>query len=134
MKNGCAAVVKWVFLVSVILSSGACEKDAGEGGTSTIRGKVYVKNYNGSGQLVGEYYGQAEDVYIIYGDAAFYGDDTKTSYDGTYEFNFLRKGSYTIFAYSKCDTCAAGQEPVFITTEISKNHSTVELPDLVIKN
>jgi hypothetical protein len=133
LKNGCAAM-KWIFIFSVVIFCGACEKDAGEGGTSTIRGKVYVKNYNGSGQLVGEYYGQEEHVYIIYGEATYFGDDVKTSYDGTYEFDFLRKGSYTIFAYSKCDTCAAGQEPVIVTTEISKNHSTVELPDLVIKN
>lgn len=90
-------------------------------------------NYNSSGQLVSEYYGQEERVYIIYGDADFYGNDTRTSYDGTYEFNYLRKGSYTIFAYSDCDTCASGSEAILITTEITKNNSTVELPDLVVK-
>ena len=89
-------------------------------------------NYNGSGQFVDSFYAQAEHVYIIYGDAAYFGDDIKTSYDGTYEFPYLRKGSYTIFAYSRCDTCAAGQQPALINTEISKNHSVVILPDLVI--
>src|SRR5205814_4384167 len=110
----------------------ACQKGSGEGGTSTIRGKVFVMNYNNSGQFVDSFYAQAEHVYIIYGDAGYFGNDIKTSYDGTYEFPYLRKGSYTIFAYSRCDTCAAGQQPVFITTDITKNHSTVPLPDLVI--
>jgi len=90
-------------------------------------------NFNSSGQLVGQYYAQEEHVYIIYGDASYFGDDIKTSYDGTYQFDYLQKGSYTIFAYSKCDTCDAGQEPVMMTANISKNHSTVILDDLVIK-
>ena len=110
-----------------------CKKGSGEGGTSTIKGKIYVMNYNGSGQLVSQYYGQEERVYIIYGDADFYGNDTRTSYDGTYEFDYLRKGSYTIFAYSDCDTCASGSEAVLLPAEITKNNSMVDLPDLVVK-
>lgn len=124
--------MKWLSIFSAFVIISACKKGAGEGGTSTIRGKVYVMNYNTAGQFVGEFYAQEEDVYIIYGDAAYFGNDVKTSYDGTYEFPYLRKGSYTIFAYSRCDTCASDQEPVMITTEISENHSEVILPDLVI--
>ena len=110
----------------------ACQKGAGEGGTSTIRGKLLVMNYTNGGQFIGEAPGQAEHVYIIYGDAAYFGNDIKTNYDGTYEFPYLKQGKYTVFSYSRCDTCIAGQQPVFVTTEITKNHSTVILPDLVI--
>jgi hypothetical protein len=119
----------------LLLTTGfyGCKKGAGEGGTSAIKGKIYVMNYNSSGQLVSQYYGQEERVYIIYGDADFYGNDTRTSYDGTYEFDYLRQGSYTIFAYSDCDTCASGSEAVLLTTEITKNNSTTDLPDLVVK-
>ena len=111
----------------------SCKKGAGEGGTSSIKGKVYVKNYNGSGVLQGEYYGAEERVYIIYGDADFYGNDTRTSFDGTYEFDFLKKGTYTVFAYSDCDTCSSGTEAVLMKAEITDNHSTVELPDIIVK-
>ncbi len=43
-----------------------------------------------------------EDVYIIYGDEdEIYDDNVKTNFDGTFEFNNLRKGKYKVFAYSK---------------------------------
>jgi hypothetical protein len=126
-------LIQSLTVVLLAITFFGCKKGPGEGGTSSIKGKIYVMNYNGSGQLTGQYYGQEERVYIIYGDADFYGNDTRTSYDGTYEFDFLRKGSYTVFAYSDCDTCASGSEPVKITTEITENHSTVTLPDLVVR-
>ena len=126
--------MKWLSIFSVLAIISACQKGSGEGGTSTIRGKVFVMNYNNSGQFVDSFYAQAEHVYIIYGDAGYFGNDIKTSYDGTYEFPYLRKGSYTIFAYSRCDTCVGGQQPVFLNTEISKNNSIVTLSDLVINH
>jgi hypothetical protein len=123
-----------MLLLPIIISTApGCENGAGEGGTSTLRGKIFVQDYNSSGQLQGEYYGQEERVYVIYGDADFYGNDTRTSFDGTYEFQFLRKGAYTVFAYSDCDTCPSGTQAVKLTAEITENHSTVELPDLVVK-
>ena len=121
-----------VAVVLMILMMASCTKGPGEGGTSTIKGKVFVRDFNGSGQLQGEYYGVEERVYIIYGDEDFYGNDTRTSFDGTYEFQYLKKGLYTIFAYTECDTCLSGLAPVFINAEITENHATVELEDLVI--
>lgn len=132
-KRYCIAAGSLCLCLICFLLNG-CEKEAGEGGTSSVRGKVYVMNYNSAGQLTGEYYAGEEHVYIIYGDAAYFGDDIKTSFDGTYQFDYLRKGSYTIFAYSKCDTCVSGQQAVMLTTEITENHSTINLPDIVIKN
>jgi hypothetical protein len=121
-----------VAVVLMILMMASCTKGPGEGGTSTIKGKVFVRDFNGSGQLQGEYYGVEERVYIIYGDDDFYGNDTRTSFDGTYEFQYLKKGLYTIFAYTECDTCLSGLAPVLINAEITENHATVELEDLVI--
>ena len=111
----------------------SCEKGAGEGGTSSIEGKVYVLNYNNAGQLISEYYGSEERVYIIYGDADFYGNDTRTSFDGIYRFDYLRKGHYTVFAYSNCDTCASGVEAKKLEVDITRNNSLKELPDLVLR-
>ena len=126
MKN--LTVVMCLFLVLA-----GCHKNAGEGGTSSIKGKVYIRDYNSAGQLQAEYYATEERVYIIYGDADFYGNDKRTSFDGTYQFDFLRKGTYTIFAYQSCDTCASGVEAVKAIAEITSNNSTDELPDLILK-
>jgi len=64
-----------------------------------------------------------EDVFIIYGDNDDIADDNlKTNYDGTFKFTNLRKGSYTIFAYSK-DESAIDKPltPIFVSTDISGN-------------
>jgi hypothetical protein len=65
----------------------ACEKEAGEGGTSSIFGKVYTLNQNGAGETVSEYYALDHDVFIVYGDKdKTYDDKFATSLDGSYEF------------------------------------------------
>ena len=69
------------------------------------------------------YYIQDENVYIIYGDDStqVYDDDFETSWDGSYEFDYLRKGNYILFTYSKCDTCLSGPRPIFWSVEIPEN-------------
>ena len=56
-------------ILSILLFAGAfgCTKSAGEGGSSSIIGKVLVENYNAAGVLQETYYGPDEDVFIIYG-------------------------------------------------------------------
>ena len=57
-----------------------------------------------------EYPAPDQDVYLIYGsENTFYDDDVKTSYDGSFEFRYLQKGDYQIFAYS--DVNPAEQTP-----------------------
>ena len=42
-----------------------------------------------------------EDVFIIYGNHEYgYDDKVKTSFDGTYRFNYLNDGNYKIYAYN----------------------------------
>lgn len=90
-----------------ILSFNSCSKSEGEGGTSSIRGKVYAKYYNKSVTIAfDEKYAPEEDVYIIYGNDVTYGDNQNTNYDGTYEFRYLRPGKYKIYSYSR-DTTGA---------------------------
>ena len=95
----------------------ACQKEAGEGGTSTIKGKVITYELNhfdvpGSNQSVDTlgYYSQAdEEVYIIYGDEDnLYDDSYETSFDGSFRFENLRKGKYTVFMYSECESDTNG--------------------------
>ena len=117
----------------VVLASG-CAKQEGEGGTSVIYGKVYAYNYNGSGVLTGEYYLADEDVFIIYGEGDNYYDDSyKTSFDGSFRFQYLTKGTYTVFVYSDCDTCPSGVEEISQTVTISGNNEDVVLDDFEVR-
>ena len=121
------------FWAMIVLTIAACSKDEGKGGRALITGKLYVRDYNSSGILKGEFYGPDEDVFIIYGDEPTYGDVVKTHYDGTFRFEYLRKGNYTVFAYSDCDTCASETQPIMLETEITSSKQVVELPDLVVR-
>ena len=124
-----------IIISSLIITS--CKKPAGEGGKATIKGKVFVQNYNGNfTQLNDEYYAQGERVYIIYGDETSVGDDVRTSYDGSYEFKYLRKGNYKIYAFSKDSTLSSLNKKVEVlkNVEIKSKKETVELPTIVIFN
>ncbi len=130
---------KSILLLSTVLLFAfyACKKEPGEGGKASVTGKVLVKDYNTSfTQLIGEYYAPAEDVYIIYGDHEIYDDDMKTNHDGSFKFNYLQEGKYTIFVYSKDSTgqIASGVEPVFVEFEITDKKEDVVLEDIIILN
>ena len=99
----------------------ACQKEAGEGGTSSIIGKVVTYEIShfdvpGTNQRVdtlGYYYQADEEVYIIYGDEDNYYDDSyETSFDGSFRFENLRKGKYSIFIYSDCESDTNGLEVI----------------------
>ena len=110
----------------------SCNKEPGEGGTSTITGKVYRYEVNALGEILDEYYISDKDVYIIYGtEDQIYDNDFSTSYDGSYEFKGLRKGTYTIFTYSVCLTCPNEEEIISQTVEITENKQTIVLDDLI---
>jgi len=123
-----------VLLFVVVFYS--CEKKAGEGGTSSIRGIVIKQEINNSGEIKKSYNAPDEKVYIIYGtDEKIYDDNTNTHFDGSYSFDFLKKGSYQLFAYSECkeDTCP-NLVPVFATVEINESNQTVNAADIIIRD
>ena len=122
-----------VLLAFVLVFSG-CEKLAGEGGASTISGKVYAKDYNGSGVLQEEFYLADEDVFIIYGEGDNYYDDSyKTSFDGSFRFQYLRPGTYTVFVYSDCIACPSGTEELSQTVVVSGNNEDIILDDFQVR-
>lgn len=139
--------MKKLFLISVaiLLFAGiACKKEAGEGGNSSIKGKIWVENYNTLNNsydtyfLKGEYPGADEDVYIIYGNDISYGNKVKSGPDGVFEFKYLRPGDYKVYVQSK-DTNRAylsgaisGIRTVDVSVTISKKKETVETGNLVI--
>ena len=98
----------FLFLSLVIFSFSFCTKVEGSGGGATIRGVVIERDHVGVN--VFEYQAADQDLYIIYGNEnSFFDDDVKTSYDGSFEFRYLQKGSYQIFVYS--DVNPAEQTP-----------------------
>jgi len=130
----------FIFLVAMALI--ACEKDAGEGGTSVIEGKVY-KVFTSQNPFSGEWdtsffqLDAGKDVFIIYSDnrEGIYDDKFETDYNGRYHFEYLRKGNYTIYAYAD-STDGSGIEyeyPIFKDIEISSNNSTNKVEDFVIE-
>ncbi len=134
-------VLSLVITISILSFLLSCNKSAGQGGTSTIKGKVYIQDYNVSGTAItSEYFGQDVDVYIIYGaDGTYFNDKIATSYDGSFEFPFLAKGKYQIFVYGQCfysleNPCPSGQETLLVSAEITKNKSTVDVGTITIKD
>lgn len=129
--------IRYFFISLVIFSMVAfsCKKDEGIGGTSSIKGKVITREYNSNfTELQEQYYATDEDVFIIYGDEATYGDKVTTNYDGTYEFNYLREGDYRIYAYSEDSAHYPTKHliPVLVDVRISGKKETVEAKDIVI--
>lgn len=62
-----------------------------------------------------------------------YSDHTKTSYDGTYEFKYLRPVDYHVFVYSKDSTLQTNALiPVIKDVTISKKHQEVEVPVMIV--
>jgi hypothetical protein len=122
-------------LAVIITILASCSKEPGEGGSSSISGKVFVRDYNKDyTELNGIYYGANETVYIIYGDGTVYDNSMKTSYDGSYRFNYLRKGHYRVFCYSEDSTMTmpSGIFPVIREVDITSNKQDIVLDDLVI--
>lgn len=114
----------------------ACEKDPGEGGSATIEGKVVINEVSPSGNILAEYDGVEERVYIIYGDNEIYDDEVRSSYDGRFKFDNLFKGTYTVFVYSDCSSCPSGKETVMKSIEITDRGETVSFDEdfISVKN
>ncbi len=123
----------WVLLLG--LTAFSCAKEAGEGGNSSIYGKIIAHNYNAEfTNLKGIYPAADEDVFIIYGSDRSYSERVRTSYEGIYEFKFLRPGDYTIYAYSKDSTLTLASEmyAVIRKVTVTENKQAVEAEDMKI--
>jgi len=121
------------FLSALLLISG-CAKEAGEGGSSTISGKLIAQKYNAFGEVIEEYELADERVYIIYGDNSnVYDDNMRSSFDGSYRFDFLRKGTYRVFVYSKCPTCPGGEEAIVREAVITRNKEKIVIPTIIVR-
>ena len=122
-------------IILLALAATSCRKGEGKGGKATISGKVYVDYYNQSGSFIDKsFYARDEDVFIVYGNNTFYDDKVATHYDGSYEFDYLMPGNYTVYTYSKDIDGSADNSKILVLKEvtISEKNETVELDDFVI--
>jgi hypothetical protein len=106
--------IAWVTAVAVVVSFTSCVKEAGEGGYATIYGKI-EKDYRLITSNPASYQytvpGADEEVYIVYGDDKSPSDRVWTNYNGEFEFENLRRGSYEIYVYSADTTGVTGVDP-----------------------
>ncbi len=135
MNTSRLSLLNVVLLLAIggMLGVASCAKDPGTGGLATISGRVYAYDYNTYNELVDSGYLADENVYISYGNHTTVDDDVKTNYNGEFKFEWLQKGDYSLWVYSKCDTCTLGQDYVMQKVTITKRKENVTLPDFVIK-
>ena len=111
-------------LLFFALTFSACKKNEGQGGKFTVTGKIHAQKYDGAGNLLTEYDADKEDVFIIYGsESTTQNDDVKTSYDGTFQFEYLEEGTYKIYVYEKCTNCPSGKDVIIQEISFDKKAS-----------
>lgn len=127
--------MKHILFISVIFFLSACQKTEGPGGQASVSGKIFVRDYNDSfTQLVDSYYAMEQRVYIVYGDDTMYGEEIKTHYDGSFRFDYLAKGNYTVYVYSKDSTFTVpgGKYPIKVDFEITDKKEQIDLGTITI--
>jgi len=125
MKIEMRYIVGLLVLAIVILG---CKKEAGEGGTASITGKVevYYRTIlsNPASQSPTSFPAFDTEVYINYGDEIGPNDRIRTNYKGEYEFPNLRPGDYTIYVYSR-DTINGDNPPHAPENMVVKQEVTI---------
>lgn len=120
-----------VMLCMCLVFFASCKKNEGEGGTGTVQGYVKLINHpDDDFTLPSDTMAAAKtDVFIDYGNTGFYDDDIETDGNGFYQFKYLTKGDYTVFAYS---TLPSGEKiPVTASVSIG-NGDTGTAPTMYI--
>ena len=118
-------------LLVLALIMPSCNKGPGEGGTGTVQGFVKLVHHpDDDYTLTPDTMAAAKtDVFIIYGDEAYFGNDVETGADGIYQFEYLRPGDYTVFAYS---TLPSGEKVAVSESVNLQRGAVVNVPTLYI--
>ena len=123
--------VLFLGLAMLLVVGVSCNSHEGEGGTGTVQGFVKLVHHPDDDYSLNVDTMRAvkTDVFIIYGDQAFYGDDTETDYTGMYQFQYLTPGNYTLFAYS---TLATGEKVAVTETVKLETGQIAQVPTIYI--
>ena len=114
-----------VFFAATMLFA-SCNKGPGEGGTGAVQGFVKLVHHPDDDFTLTP---AKTDVFIIYGDEAYFGNDVETGADGMYRFEYLLPGDYTVFAYS---TLPSGEKVAVCETVNLQRGAVVNVPTLYI--
>ena len=89
-------------LLALALIMPSCNKGPGEGGMGTVQGYVKLVHHPDNDYTLtpDTMVAAKADVFIVYGDEAYFGNDVETDANGMYQFEYLRPGDYTVYAYS----------------------------------
>jgi hypothetical protein len=130
MKN---YTIYFTTLLLILIGIG-CKKPAGQGGRATIKGKLLIRNYNNGFTILQDtFYVAGQNVFILYGSETAVGDNVRTGPDGSFEFNYLRKGKYKVFVTSKDkqNPTFTGTVSVIKEAEITSTKQIVDVGDIV---
>ena len=118
-------------LMAMALLLPSCNKGPGEGGTGTVQGFVKLVHHPDDDYTLtpDTMVAAKTDVFIIYGDEDFFGDDVETNAEGMYQFEYLRPGEYTVFAYS---TLPSGEKVAVSETVELQRGAVAKVPTLYI--
>ncbi len=121
----------YVFVLTIILF-GSCEKQEGVGGTSSIVGKINKIRYFKDQDIIYDTVpAVAEDVYIMYGENTYFDDRIETHNDGTFRFDYLFEGKYSVYVYSE-DVKNQVDTAILITIKIANKDEEIKLDDIYI--
>ena len=127
--NRMTSFLMTLLVLALIMPS--CNKGPGEGGSGTVRGYVKLVHHPDDDYTLtpDTMVAAKTDVFIIYGDEAFFGNDVETGANGMYQFEYLRPGDYTVFAYS---TLPSGEKVAVSESVNLQRGAVVSVPTLYI--
>lgn len=107
-------------------------------GSAVIKGVVReIKYVDGSSwpDLVIENidYAMEQEVYLVYGEHAFYDERIRTQYNGYFEFSHLIPGHYQVFLYSEDVTGETERVPLKFEVTITGFEQVVDLGEITIE-
>jgi hypothetical protein len=120
-----------VVMAGLFMLFTGCESPEGYGGSSSIRGKIIKEYYNEDYSLfIRDEPSVDEELFLLFGDNENVGDRVVTSATGSFEFTYLRPGSYTVY-YRGEDTTTLLREQVPVSFDVElKAGEDIDLGEL----